>query len=95
MTLKSDAKFEEKTNLFFQIWQEFGEFWSKHSNISKIYPLRAKYITFELKQYRGIIFLDTGESCKIWIKTDLWFEKCHKGILQIFTRTLGSVKIGT
>ena len=38
-------------------------------NISKIYtlidPLRAKYITFELKQYRGIIFLDTGESCKI------------------------------
>ena len=34
-----------------------------------------KYTMFELKMYRGIIFYDTKEWCKIWRKTDLWFGK--------------------
>ena len=34
MTLKIDAKFEEKLMLF-QKWQEFGEFWPEHSKVSK------------------------------------------------------------
>ena len=34
MTLKIDAKFEEKLMLF-QKWQEFGEFWAEHSKVSK------------------------------------------------------------
>ena len=29
MILKSDAKFEKKTDLLFQKLQEFGEFWSE------------------------------------------------------------------
>ena len=29
---------------------------------------------FELKKYRGLIFYDTGEWCKIWRKSDLWFQ---------------------
>ena len=33
---------------------------------------------FDLKKYRGVIFHDTEEWCKIWRKTDLWFEKFHK-----------------
>ena len=40
--------------------------------------LWPKYIMFELKQYRGVIFHDTEESCKIWRKTDLWFGKWHE-----------------
>ena len=28
-------------------------------------PFRAKYITFDLKKYRGVTFHDTEESCKI------------------------------
>ena len=35
----------------------------------------AKYILFELQKYRGAIFPDTEEICKLWRKTDLWFEK--------------------
>ena len=36
------------------------------------------YIMFELKKYRRVIFHDTEEWCKIWRKTDLWFEKWHE-----------------
>ena len=57
------CKIWRKTDLLFQKWQEFGEFWFKHSKVSKIWtligPFRAKYITFGLKKYRGVIFLDT------------------------------------
>ena len=82
MTLKSDGKFLKKNNLLFQKWQEFGGFWSKHSKFSKICtlisPFRAKYITFDLKKYRGVIFHDTEISCKIWKKTDLRFGNWHE-----------------
>ena len=37
MTLKNDAKFEEK-HVLFQKWQKFGEFWSEHWKFSK-FPL--------------------------------------------------------
>ena len=68
MILKSDAKIWRKTDLF-QKWQEFGEFRSKHSKVSKICtlisPFRANYIAFDLKKYRGVIFHGTEESYKI------------------------------
>ena len=38
----------------------------------------AKYLMFDLKKYRGVIFHDTEEWCKIWRKTDLWFGKWHE-----------------
>ena len=75
-------KILRKTDLLFQKWQQFGEFWSEYSKVSKmctlIGPFCAKYITFDLKKYRGVIFHDTEESCKIWRKTDLWFGKWHE-----------------
>ena len=37
----------------------------------------AKYLRFDLKKYRGVIFRGTEGWCKIWRKTDLWFEKWH------------------
>ena len=40
--------------------------------------LVTKYIMFELKMYRGVIFHDTEEWCKVWRKTELWFEKWHE-----------------
>ena len=71
-----------KTNLLFQNWQEFGEFWSEHSKVSKICtligPFCAKYIIFDLKKYWGVIFHDTEESCKIWRKTSSQFGKWHE-----------------
>ena len=38
----------------------------------------AKYLIFDLKKYRVVIFHDTEEWCKIWKKTDLWFGKWHE-----------------
>ena len=62
------CKIWTKTNLLFQKWKEFGEFWSKHSKVSKtctlIGPFRAKYIMFDLKKYRGLIFHDTKSHSK-------------------------------
>ena len=38
----------------------------------------GKYLMFDLKKYRGVIFHDTEEWCKIWRKLDLWFGKWHE-----------------
>ena len=64
-------------DLSFQNWhEEFDKFWPKHLKVSKSFTLMdsiwAKYILLE---QRGVIFYDTEEWCKIWIKTDLWFWK--------------------
>ena len=74
-----------KTDLLFQKWQEFDEFWSEHS----------KYVKFDLKKYRGIIFNDTEAWCKIWRRTDLWFGKWHEEYGKFLTKALESLKIGT
>ena len=49
------------TDLSFQSWhEEFDEFWPEHLKVSKNFILMgsfwAKYILFELKKYRGVIF---------------------------------------
>ena len=67
-------------DLSFQNWhEEFDKFWPEHSKVSKIFTLIgsfwAKYILFQLKKYRGVIFHNTEEWCKIWRKTDLRFGK--------------------
>ena len=59
------CKIWTKTDLLFQNWEEFGEFWSRYSKVSKICtligPFSAKYIIFDLKKYWGVIFYDTEE----------------------------------
>ena len=67
----------------FQNWhKEFDKFWPEHSKVSKIFTLMgsfwAKYVFFELKKYRGVIFYDIEEWCKIWRKTDLFLGKWHE-----------------
>ena len=39
---------------------------------------RAKYILFELKKYRGIIFHETEEGYEIWRGIDLLFQNWCK-----------------
>ena len=76
------CKIWRKTDFLFQKWQEFGEFWSEHSKVSKICTLMGsfwpRYMMLELKKYRGVIFYGTQEWFKIWRKTDFWFEKWHE-----------------
>ena len=56
--------------------------------------LWPKYIMLELKQYRGVIFHDTKELCKIWRKTDLWFKKWHEKFGKFSPEHLKVSKLG-
>ena len=94
------CKIWRKTDLLFQNRQEFGEFLPEHSKVSKLYTLigslREKYVMFDLKKYKGVIFHDTREWIKIWRKTDLWFEKQHEEFGKFWPEHLKlGLKIGT
>ena len=69
--------------LWFQVWHtEFDKFWLEHSNVSKIFTLIgsfwAKYILFDLKKYRAVIFHETEEGYKICRGIHLSFQNWHK-----------------
>ena len=86
-------------DLLFQNWhKQFDEFWPEHSKISKICTLMGcfwpKYIMFELKKYRGVIFHDTREWSKIWRKSDLWFGKWHEQIGKFSPKQTEVSKLG-
>ena len=91
------SKIWRKTNLFFQQWQEFGKFWSKHLSLQNLLcdlSLLCKVYVWP-KKYRRVIFNYTEKSCKIRRKNWLVAWKMTWGIWQIFIRTFESVKIGT
>ena len=54
-----------------------------------------KYIMFQLKKYRGVMFDSTQDWYKVWRKTGLCFQKLTWGTWQIFTRALESLQIGS
>ena len=62
--------------------KKFNKFWLEHSKVSNISPLMgsfwAKYILFELKKYRGVVFHENEEEYKIWRGIDSPFQNCHK-----------------
>ena len=77
------CKICRRIDLSFQNWhKKFDKFWPEHSKVSKIFTLMgslwAKYILFELKKYRGVIFHETKEGYKIWRGIDLPFPNWHK-----------------
>ena len=49
---------------------------------------------FELKEYKGVIFNDTEEWCKILGKADLWFEKWHEKFGKFSPEQLKVSKLG-
>ena len=66
-------------DLSFQNWhKEFDELWLKPLKVSKIYSLMGlfwpRYIIFELKKHRKVIFDDTGEWWQIWRKPTCGME---------------------
>ena len=67
------------SDLSFQSWhKEFDEFWSEHLKVSQIFILMgsfwAKYILFELKNYRGVIFYETEEGYKFGDESTCHFK---------------------
>ena len=82
MTLKSDAKFKEKLTCGFKYDMKdlvnFHPTTQKSKNFTSMGYFCPKYMRFELKKYRGVIFHDTEQWCKIWINLTLWFQKWHE-----------------
>ena len=79
----------------FQNWhREFDKIWPEHLKVSKIFiwmgSFWAKYIFFELKKYRGVIFHETEEGYKIWRGINSSFQNWHKEF--DLTRALESLK---
>ena len=80
MTLKSDAKFDEKLTLGskndMNYLLNFNANSSKSENLKNFdVLLLSKYIMFEQKKGRRIMCHNTEKWCKIWGGTDLCFEK--------------------
>ena len=83
MPLKNGSKFEEELTFQYKNWHEkFNEFSHTYSKISNTCPLIAcfspKYLMFELRKYRVVIFDRTEYWYKIWRKTDSCFQKWHE-----------------
>ena len=88
-------------DLSFQNWhKEFDKFWLENSKVSKVYTLMGsfwpKYIMFELKKIRRVIFHDirvwyTWHLKKFWLV--VW--KIVWGIWQILSSAYESLTIGT
>ena len=100
MKLNRDPKFGEESTCRFKIgiYKEFEKFWPEHGKVSKIFTLMdffwAKYILFELKKYRGVIFHETEEGYKIWRGIDLSFQNWHKEFDKISPEHLKASKLG-
>ena len=92
------CKIWRKADLLFQKWQEFGEFWTEQSKVSEICTLIgsfcANYIIFDLKKYRGVIFHNSKEWCKILRKTNVWFGKWHEEFGKFSPEHLKVSKLG-
>ena len=87
MTMKSGAKFEEKLTCG-----------SKYNmrNLIDFHPATQKpenFYEFWAEKYRGVIFHDTGQWCKIWINPDLVVSKMAWGIGWTFIREHKSKKL--
>ena len=80
------------SDLSFQNWHgKFDKFWPKHLKVSKIFTLIcsfwAKYILFEVKKYRGVIFMT--------LKSDTKFGKESTCGLKIDIRSLTTFDLST
>ena len=99
MTLKSDAKFKEKLTSGFKYDMRnlvnFHPTTQKSENFTSMGYFCPKYMRFELKKYRGVIFHDTEQWCKIWINLDLVVSKLAWGIGWTFIKALKNLKICT
>ena len=91
MTLKNDAKFKEKRTCGFKY--DMRNLVNFHSKIWKFLLWWAVFVQgictrFELQKYRGVIFHDTAQWCKIWINLDFAVSKMAGGIGWNFIRAL-------
>ena len=62
--------------------EEFCEFSLNHHHKSRNFTSMglfcSQYMSLERKIYRGVIFYETEQWCKIWKTLTLWFHKWHE-----------------
>ena len=79
---KNDAKVEEELTCHFKIGTTIWQILTQALKCLKHFQLRgsfwSKYIMFELKNYRRVMFDGTDDWCIFWRKTDLCFQKWHE-----------------
>ena len=96
MTLKSDAKFKEKLTCGFKYDMSnlvnFYPTTQKSENFFSMGSFCPKDTRFDPQKYRGVIFHDTEQWYKIWIKSDLVVSKMTWGSGWTFIRALKSLK---
>ena len=85
------CKISRGIDLLFQNWcKEFHKFQPEYSKFSKTFTLMGSfwenYILLELKKYRGIIFHETEEGCKIWRGIEMSFKNWLKEFLKFELR---------
>ena len=78
--MKNDTKFEEELTCQFKIdMRILINFEPRTQKLSKIYALVgcfwSKYLLLSVKKYKGVMLDGTEDWCKIWMKTDLCFQK--------------------
>ena len=82
------------SKLTWGIWRILTRALENLKNLLFNWLLWPKYIMFELKKYRGVMFHDTEKWCKIWRKTDLWFGKWHEEFGKFSPEHLKVSKLG-
>ena len=96
MELKSDTKFKEKLTFCFKYDMKdlvnFPPTTQKSESFTSMGYFCPKYMRFELKKYRGVIFHDTEQWYKIWINSELVVLKMALGIGWTFITALKSLK---
>ena len=97
MTLKSDAKFEEKLICCFENDTNMVNFDLSTQNSQNFhfdwFPL-CKVHNFWPKKYRWVMFHDNEEWCKVSRKTDLWLGKWHEEMSKFLPWHLKVSKLG-
>ena len=92
MAMKNDAKFEEELTCYFKIYnREFNKFWPKHLKFSNIFTLMssfwARYILFELKKYRVVIFHELKSDAKFEEKITYGLKNNMRNLANLYQST--------
>ena len=92
MTLESDAKIKEKMTRDFKYdMRNLRNLYLTNQMSESFFSMRSfspKYTRFEVQKYRGVIFYDTEQWCKISINSDLVISKMAWEIRGIFIKAL-------
>ena len=97
MALKSDANLKENWLVTWKmtlgIWLIFMRAVESLKNCTLIGSFHPKHIKIYMKKNRRVMSHDTEKWCKVWRKTESWFQKMTWEIWWILMRAVESLKI--